>query len=193
MIDKCRSCLSLFNKDWVFEGAGSIVITETNPTGMGEAVFKSDTPCIVMKAQEQSPLLWALAQRKCADGAFFSFDKGEAHLHIVELKSKVTLATWAKVVQQFEGMFLTSLAAARLLEIYKPTRVTCYLAGTEDSITSESESASPTLLKAPVGKTRTFGGWESWNRGVVPLPLSFEAALVKGWKDAAGVADFGSI
>jgi hypothetical protein len=193
MIENCRLCLRFFNRDWVFETAGSIVITETNPTGMGTAVFKSDTACIIMKAQQQSPLLWALAQRKCADGAFFSFNKGEAHLHIVELKNKVTLGTWTKVVQQFEGMFLASLAAARLLEIHKPTRVTCYLAGSEDRVTNESQSASPALLKTPVGKTRTFGGRESWDKEVIPLPLSFEATLVKGWKNAAGVADFGSI
>ena len=193
MTDKCRSCLHLFNKDWVSEASGSIVITEANQAGTGEAVFKSDKPCITIKADRKAPLLWALAQRKCADGAFFSFDEGEAQQHIVELKSKVTLGTWAKVVAQFEGMFLASLAVARLLEIHKPVRVTCYLAGTQDRITSESQSASPALLKAPVGKTRTFGGLESWNREVVPLPLSFEAALVKGWKNAAGVADFGSV
>src|SRR6266446_5893653 len=106
MIENCRLCLNLFNNAWVFEVSGNIVFTETNPGGMGEAVFNSDTPCIIMKAPPKSPLLWALAQKKCADGAFFSFDKGEAHLHIVELKSKVTLAEWAKVLQQFEGMFL---------------------------------------------------------------------------------------
>jgi hypothetical protein len=193
MIETCRSCLDLFNPDWVSEVSGRIVIREPNPLGKGEAVFESDTPCIMIRAKEQAPLLWALAQRKCADGAFFSFDNGEAHLHIVELKSKVTLGTWAIVVQQFEGMFLASLAAARLLEIHKPSYVTCYLAGTEDSITSESQSASPALLKAPVGKSRTFGGWESWDKEVIALPLGFKAALVKGWKDAGGVADFGSV
>jgi hypothetical protein len=193
MIDRCRSCLHLFNKHWVSEASGSIVVTETASDGASQAVFKTDKPCVIVKADKNAPLLWALAQRKCADCAFFLFDKDGAHLHIVELKSKIRLATWALTLNQFQGMFLTALAVARLLQVHELVRVTCYLAGTEDRITNESESASPTLLKAPVGMTKTFGGHESWDKGVVELPLSFKAALVKGWKDAAGVADFGSV
>jgi hypothetical protein len=160
---------------------------------LGEAVFRSDTPCIIIKAAPQAPLLWALAQRSCADGAFLSFREGEVHLHIVELKSKITLGTWAKVVQQFEGMFLTALAVARLLELRELARVTCYLAGTVDAITDAPEGASLILSKAPVGKWRTFGHLEAWNKNQVPLPLAVEATLVKGWKNDAGVADFGPV
>jgi hypothetical protein len=193
MIDRCRSCLHLFNNHWVSEASGSIIVTEKEPSGASKALFKTDLPCVIVRSGRHPPLLWALTQRKCADGAFFLFDKGEAQLHIVELKSKVTLATWAKVVEQFEGMFLTALAIARLLQVHELVRVTCYLAGTEDCITNASLSATPTLLKAPVGMTKTFGGHESWAKEVVELPLSFKATLVKGWKDAAGVADFGFV
>jgi hypothetical protein len=189
MIEICRLCLKLFNKDWVSEASGRIVFAERSLTGKGKVVFKVDTSCIVIKPPKQRTI-WALAQQKCADGAFLSFCDGEAKLHIIELKSKVTLGTWAHVLEQFEGMFLTSLAVARLLQIQKPAHVICYLVGKEDCITNELNSATPTLLKAPVGSARTFGGQESWNKGVVPLPLAFQATLVKGWRGTTGVAHF---
>ncbi|HLK82254.1 MAG TPA: hypothetical protein VKT99_12280 [Xanthobacteraceae bacterium] len=169
---------------------------ETDPGGASEAIFKTDKPCIVVKADRQgrqAPLLWALAERKCADGAFFLFEKNEVHLHIVEIKSKITLGEWAKILKQFEGMFLTALAVARLLQVHELARVTCYVAGRTDSITNKSQSASPALLKTPVGMTKTLGGHEYWEKELVELPLSFRAPLVKGWKNSAGVVDFGSV
>jgi hypothetical protein len=172
---------------------GTIVIAETNPSGKGEAIFESVAPCIMINPDPKVPTLWALARRSCADGAFLSFLDGEVQLHIVELKSKITLGTWAKVIEQFEGMFLTALAVVRLMEIHELARVTCYLAGTVDAITDAPEGASLILSKAPVGKWRTFGHLEAWNKNQVPLPLAVEATLVKGWKNAIGVADFGSV
>jgi hypothetical protein len=192
MIESCRSCMHLFNDAWISEAAGDIIFTERNPSGLGEARFTSKHPSIVIKADKNAPLIWALAQRKCADGAFYSFDEAGAHLHLVELKGKVSLATWAHTVQQFEGMFLTSLAIGRLLDIQKPISVTCYLAAKEDRIASASQTA-PALIKAPVGKSRTFGEREAWDKEQVPLPLSFKAALVKGWQDTGGIAAFGDV
>ncbi len=193
MIENCRSCLHLFNNHWICEVFGTIVIAETNPSGKGEAIFESVAPCIMINPDPKVPTLWALARRSCADGAFLSFLDGEVQLHIVELKSKITLGTWAKVIEQFEGMFLTALAVVRLMEIHELARVTCYLAGTVDAITDAPEGASLILSKAPVGKWRTFGHLEAWNKNQVPLPLAVEATLVKGWKNAIGVADFGSV
>lgn len=192
MIESCRSCLHLFNANWISEKQGALKISEDNPTGKGEARFESAKPCILVKADKQAPLLWALSQRKCADGAIISFDEDGAHFHLIELKGKIKLSTWAYMLEQFEGMFLTSIAVARLLEIQRPIKVTCYTAGTEDRV-SQSQSASPTLLKAPVGKARTFGDWEAWNSALINLPYSIEAKLVKGWKDPNGIADFGVI
>jgi hypothetical protein len=181
------------NKDYVSEVDGSIVFVETKSSGASEAIFKTDKPCIIVKAHNQPPLLWALAQTKCADGAFFLFEKGQAYLHIVELKSKITRGTWSHMLHQFEGMFLAALAVARLLQVHEIARVTCYVAGKEDCMTNASRSASPILVKTPVGKKKTFGGQESWDKGIVDLPFSLKAPLVKGWKNAAGVADFGSV
>jgi hypothetical protein len=79
--------MHLFNNDLITETSGRIVFREKQTAA--EAHFDSSGPCIKIKAHDNAPLIWALAQRRCADGAFFSFDDSGAHLHIVELKSKI--------------------------------------------------------------------------------------------------------
>ena len=148
MIDNCRSYLSLFNAAWVCEEAGAISIDEKASDGAGSAIFSSKQACIVVRAESSSPLIWSLAQRKCADGALITFNKDGAHLHIVELKSKVTLKAWAHALQQFEGMYLTSLAISRLLKIFEVQSVTCYIAAKEYKLSDVvGASASPSLIK----------------------------------------------
>ncbi len=193
MIETCRKCLPHFNSHWVREELGTFSITETNPLGAGSATFQAEN-AIVIKADMSAPLLWSLAQRKCADGAFITFDEAGMHLHIVELKGKITPKTWAHVLMQFEGMYLTSLAVSRLLQISDLQSVTCYVAATEDAVSNPvEESASPTLLKGPVGKPKTFGGLEQWLQSSISLPFAAQAVLVKGWKDNTGSVDFGAV
>jgi hypothetical protein len=100
------------------------------------------------------------------------------------------MKTWAVVLEQFEGMFLTAIAVGRLLNIEKPVRITCYVAGTEDHVMSPSQT-SPILFKPLVGRAKTLGHWESWENEVVKLPLSFTAELVKGWQNPDGITSFG--
>jgi hypothetical protein len=194
MIESCRPHLELFNPDYVNEAAGAFSIIERDEQGKGSATFKSSNPILLIRSRKQSPQIWALKQRKCADGAFLTFDGKNPHLHIVELKGKITLSTWAYVIQQFEGMYLTALAVIRLLGIQTVDGVTCYLAAKEDSVSkAEEATAAPILMKAPVGEVRTFGGLEDWINGAVSLPFSVKADLVKGWKNSSGDVDFGSV
>lgn len=194
MIDSCRQYLELFNAFYVNEAIGTFSIVERNEAGKGAAKFNSTSYCIVIRTQEQSPQIWALKQRKCGDGAFLTFDRRGAHLHLVELKSRLSLGDWAHALQQFEGLYLTAIAVMRLLGLQAAASVTCYLAAREDRVTQTQEvTASPTLIKAPVGEVRTFGGRESWTNETVPLPFSTNAILIKGWRDATGDADFGAV
>lgn len=193
-MDACREHLCVFNPDWIKEAHGEIDIVERDPDGAGIARFHSASPCVLIRADKHAPLIWSLSQRKCADGAILSFDDVGAHLHIVELKSTVTLGTWAHAMQQLEGMYLAALAVSRLLQIDKLLSVTCYLAGAADKVTGASRlSASPSLFKTAVGKSTTFGGLESWTSEIVPLPFGVSATLKKQWKDGAGLANFGEL
>jgi len=194
MITACRSCLKHFNPVWVKEVAGEFSIVEKDAVGAATATFRSAGPCILIVADRQAPIIWALAQRKCADGAFLTFDELGAHLHIVEIKSRVTVSKWASIQHQMEGMYLSSVAVARLLSVQALGSVTCYLAGKEDAVTGARDvSASPTLLKTPVGKAKTFGGLEDWDKSEVQLPYGTKARLVRNWRGAGQVADFGAV
>jgi hypothetical protein len=202
MIDKCKACLCLFNREYVSEITGSIVVTEVDPQGVGTAVFTTDKHCILIKPKHNIVPIWSLSRRNCADGAFFLFDsdKNEVRLHIVELKSIVRFKDWIKALGQIEGMFLVALAVGRLLHMHEVPRVTCYLVLKEDRIRgSELETPSPILLKGQVGGTATFGRKESWDKEVIELPRSanvpyaVSATLVKGWKNDTGIVDFGMV
>lgn len=193
-MENCRQHMCFFNPAWILEATGDVEIVERDPDGAGVARFHTSSSCILIRADKHAPLIWSLSQRKCADGAILSFSEEGAHLHLVELKSTVNLSTWAHALHQLEGMYLAALAVSKLLQIDKLVSVTCYLAGATDKVTGASQtSASPALLKTPVGKSTTFGGLEAWISEIVPLPFGVNATLKKQWKDGAGLANFGPI
>lgn len=192
MLSDCRTFLCLFNTSYVWEEKQKIEIIETKESGKGKAVFKLKAPAIVLKAHDQPPLIWSLKVKNCADGAFVTFDEDGAHLHIVELKSKLTQSTWSKAAVQFEGMFLTSLATARLLKISNFKSVTCYIAFTQDKMAAVT-TANPTLLKTLVGRPEGLGAGVAWDRGEMKLPFEVEAKIVKSQRDLHGDSDFGFV
>jgi hypothetical protein len=191
MIESCRHNFCHFNADWVKEVSGYFYIIEKKEAGKSKASFQSEKPCIMIKAQDNSPLLWSLKQRKCAEGAIVSFNDDGAHLHLVELKGNVGLETWRHVLHQFEGMYLTSLAVLKLLEIDHVESVTCYIGAKADKISqSPLGSSSPALLKVIVGGDKTLGGREEWLKESIELPFRRTAKLIKGWKDNDGNVEF---
>ncbi|ESY03910.1 hypothetical protein X753_21795 [Mesorhizobium sp. LNJC399B00] len=192
MIDICRERLCHFNNAYVHELKDTCDITETSPGGEGTARFSSKSPIIRIKSSKQPPLLWSLKQRKCADGAFLTFVDNEVWLHIVELKSGLSLSDWAHAKKQFEGMYLTAVAVAGLLCESNVAHVTCYIAYTSDNLAA-TRGASPTLLKTLVGSTKTLGGWEEWTNGEISLPFNVTASVVKGKRAKGGDVDFGAV
>lgn len=196
MIETCRQFLSYFNPVFVQEvPAGIVEIIEANPSGAGTARFTLLGPAVKIVAKEAGPLLWALASGRCADGALITFDEhGDPHLHLVELKSKLTPKAWAHVRTQYDGMLFAAMSVARLLGLPNPKSVRCYVLFSQDAITTNpAQSSSPTLLKTTVGGTSTIGGLEDWMNSLVQLPYSLQAVLYKSVKDNAMIGDFGAV
>jgi len=193
MIEECRNNLSLLNHDWVYEAQNEIVIKETAEGGEGTAKFLTNSPSIVIKADDHAPLIWSLKQAKCADGAIVTFgNEGGPKYHLVELKSKLTVKAWVKALSQFEGMFLTTIATCSLLMKEAAVEVVCYIVFSEDAL-SNVQSTAPILAKTLVGSTSSIGHLEAWAKEVVDLPYAMQAKLMKSAKNADGVADFGTI
>jgi hypothetical protein len=165
---------------------------EKNVAGAGKAVFSSSAPCVVMRATNQAPLLWALDNRKCAEGAFVTFDDAGCRLHIVEMKSKLTQGTWAKVLLQFNGMYLSALATARILGIESFTSVTCYIAYTEDAM-DPKKSPDMIFIKPFVGAPNPVARATEWEKEQCLLPLDQAATIRKAQRDVNKDANFGVV
>lgn len=167
-------------------------LEELSTSGAGQAYFSAPGGCIVLKAGRAGPLLWSLKNRKIAEGAILTEDTSGYHLHLLEMKSKLTQGEWAKAILQFEGMHLAALAAIRLLGVSEVTSVTCYIAYKDDAM-SASESADLILMKTFVGKPNPIGGVDSWTTESLELPLNGAAKIVKGQRDVNNNVDFGQI
>ncbi|MCW2272696.1 hypothetical protein GJ654_01220 [Rhodoblastus acidophilus] len=194
IIDDCRSALEHFNSDFVYftEPAARFFIEEKSCSGAGRAYFSHTAACIMLKATNKAPMVWALSNRSCAEGAFVSFDESGFHLHIIEMKSKLTYNEWIKALKQLSGMYLTAIATARILGIYSFNSIRCYIAFKEDAITPNRD-ADPVLLKTFVGTENIASGVDQWSSGMIRLPLSAKAFLKKGQRDGNNDIDFGFV
>lgn len=195
MIDGCKAALCHFAPEYVYfvKDNTSFYIEEKKAGGEGKAHFSSAAPCLMIRAKDQAPLVWAFRNRQCAEGAFLSFDAdGECRLHILEMKSKLTQGEWAKVMRQLSGMYLSALATCRLLGILEFKSVTCYVAFKEDAM-SPAKSADMIFMKTFVGMENPIGGADEWQNEKMELPFATTAEIRKGQRDASHHVDFGAI
>jgi hypothetical protein len=186
MIEACRKGLAHFAQEYVYliEGQNSFFIEEMRPLGAGKAFFSASSPFLVIKAKDNTPPVWAFKNRKCADGAFLTFDSDGCHLHILEMKSRLTQGEWAKAMLQLSGMYLTALASCRLLGVFEFKSVTCYIAFKEDAMSS-NESADMIFMKTLVGQENPLGGVNEWTSNKIELPFRTMALIQKGQRDGA--------
>lgn len=193
-MDECLPLLDHFAREHVHivEDHGSFYIEEKAAGGEGKTYFSTNAPCLLIKAKPPGPLLWSLKNRKISEGSIVTKDERGYHLHILEMKSKLTQGEWAKVLLQFEGMLLTTLAVVRILGILEFSTVTCYIAYKEDAMGTRG-SADLILLKTFVGMPNPISGSEEWTKEQVELPMTGAAQIRKAVRDGANDADFGLI
>lgn len=182
------------SSDYVFVADPNTVffLEETDDAGKGKTFFQSESNVIVLKAHHNPPLVWALKNRKCSEGAIITFNDDGCHLHILEMKSRLDPIEWKKAILQYEGMLLASIAIGKLLSIDRFSSVTCYIALKRDLLT-EGVSADPVLLKTFVGKDNPLAGLREWFLEEIPLPFGIVGRLRKAVRDADNNADFGQI
>lgn len=75
-----------------------------------------------MRASNDAPLLWSFKNRSCAEAAFVvaADETSMASLYIVEMKSKLNLSRFCKVIAQWRGMYLSSLAVLGAMRTSEP-------------------------------------------------------------------------
>jgi len=193
-MDECLPLLKLFNVEHVYspEDCTRFFLEEKRAGGEGKTFFASARPCIVIKAGSTGPLLWSLKNGKISEGAILTQDESGYHLHILEMKSKLTQGEWAKVMLQFEGMHLTSMAVTRLLGVTEIKTVTCYITFKQNAMDA-SKSADMILMKTFVGMPNIIGSGDAWESETIELPLTGIAGIKKASRDSDNNADFGFI
>ena len=184
-----RVRLTYFNRDYVSERIGRVTIGERNPAGAGSITFDISRECIEVLAKPSTHHFFWLSEQSCADGAFILFEGDDfVHLHIVEIKSKLTHKGWLTVRKQFSGMFLNSMALCGVIGLPEFKTVTCYIAYATENISSLT-TASPVLLKGRLGLSATPFLLEDWVSGRVDAAWASAVPLVKLQRDAAGNAN----
>lgn len=182
MIEKFEKSFEHFNSSYISLLDGFVQISEKKEEGQGTVTFEIPGKALLIKAKDQAPLIWALKNGKCAEGAFLTYEENQYHLHIVELKRTVRLSNWKNIINQFEGMFLSSIALLRLIDILSVDKITCYIAYNNDKFYTD-KSPQPALLKTHVGMKNPLSGLNEWEKCHVELPLAFNASIKKIERD----------
>lgn len=158
---------------------GTVRIEENFGQRSAGISFDIDVDALVLRHRDnQPPLKWCL-KKKCADAAIILQKDDVLELHIIELKSKLTLAEWKRAREQFEGMALNAFAMIGALEGRSPDRLICHISFSVDAIT-RSTITDPVLLKFPVGSLKGLGGLEDWEDQLLDI-LGRKGVELRKW------------
>lgn len=161
---------------------GTAVIKETNGDQVSILKLTVSKPYILFNhLDDQPPLKWA-RNKKCADAALIVESEGGVDIHIVELKSKLTVGEWSKARLQFEGMIFNARALVSVIEVQNVKSITCHISYVRDAI-NPSETDDPVLLKLPLGELGGLGGAGDWFSGRVRIDGLPEMNLFKWQRD----------
>lgn len=174
---------------YVIPSEGDIIIEEKQEAGRGLCKFRSREEVLVIKAKNKAPLIWALKNKKCAEGAFLTKNDAGLTLHIVEMKSRLDLKEFSKVVEQFKGMYYSSISVLALCDLNEITNVNLYVAFKRDLM---NQLEQPIFNKILVGGGDILPIKKIWNTNQVPLTQRVVGNLVKGQRVGDDV-DFGYV
>ena len=183
----------LFNQDFITmfnSPSNKFYFEETKKDGQGKCFFETQAPTIKIKAKDQAPIIWALKNKKCAEGAFAKISQnGQTSLHILEKKSGLGKEEFLKVLEQFKGMYLSALSVMSLLNLEQPKEIFVYIAYNVDKINNPNLNPNnPAASKAMPGSPERA----IWHHEIVKLHYGLKAKLVKGQR-ANGDYDFGVV
>lgn len=132
------------------------------------------------------PITWT-SEKKCADAAIVEFDPKGLKLHIIEMKSALTVEEWMSARRQCYGMFVNSLALRGLFDFDAYKSITVYIAYKSDRV-SKPSGVNSVLLKTPVGGTHSFARVEEWRSKEFELADGLIVPIIGIQRDAAGDA-----
>lgn len=176
-------------KDFWIDGVAEVnpvplEVTEQDHKGSGTVTFNGARNVLFITGQSiNTP--W-LKSGQNADGLFLDYQSGSIRLHLVELKSKLTLAKFEKAITQLQWSFVKVRAVISTLGVSKIDNHICYIAYSDDCIASQLLS-NPVAYKSALG-SKARGALISYHKNEVILPYGNVARLEKIQRDAHGNA-----
>lgn len=176
--------LDYFNPHYIYEMEEntrfSIEEKNSQNNGQGKSYFQSLNKSIIIQTKDNTEKIWCLKNKKCAEAAFITIDSaGNCTLNLVEMKSTLTQAEFSKVIAQFEGMYLVSIAIMSILKLGYPSKIKAFIAYKEERLSSPYELSNPySMNKQLVGKKSPM--LDIWNSECFNLPHNVSATLIKG-------------
>lgn len=154
----------MYNKDYCYliDSNEKIIVLESDDQGKGECEFFSKTPIVMIKAKDKNSAIWALKDQKCAEAAFIEINASGLVLHIVEMKSKLTIRVFIHACKQIEGMYFASLGVISSLKLDLPVKVISYIAykQLDNNLSKEMPSVlTKHLIGTPEMTTKEMSYW----------------------------------
>ena len=182
MVNKMQNLLNLFDKNFVYihqNNQGKFSIIEKKDGGKGICNFQSDNNVLIIKAKDQGTPLWALKNKKCAEGAFAILDNNNQviSLHIIEMKSSLTYDEFSKVIEQLKGMYLMAYSVLSILKLDIPKEIKTYVAYKSETVQIKSNPNPKRIPKKSIGIKDSI--LESWEVEKIELAHNNIAKLIK--------------
>ncbi|MCG5516382.1 MULTISPECIES: hypothetical protein [unclassified Ectothiorhodospira] len=158
-----------------FERGQTVHVIEKSQDGAGTATFLSPAKNQLLRFNlSEVNRLRFIKQRRVADGVLveLSNDGLPLRLHLIELKSGLTLSDWNKVKQQLLGALHNAHALMGLLGLPMPDQIECHTCYRRDRI-SPQDSAHPVLFKPGVGTRIEDHPAYDWINGYCELSSDF--------------------
>jgi hypothetical protein len=154
MVDELTpEMLAQLDKNLAFAHNQLIELVELNDDGLGRGAgtvtFNVKVPCLCVRLPRNVPIKW-LSEKKCADYAILEFSPIGINLHLVELKSKMTVGVWNHCKQQFTGALHNARAIGGVLQLPTFLAVRLHVAYSTDAI-SPQRTTAPSSLKNGLG------------------------------------------
>jgi hypothetical protein len=144
-----RKILERIKVEYIAQSETKLDVAEAEEGGKGRVTFSLSSSCIRVRLPRQ-PIKWLRNQRS-ADAIIIQ-TRGEAvHLHLIELKSKMSASEWLKTKEQSDGAYLNALAIGALWKLPDFASVNLHVAYREDRLRSADVTA-PSVLKRGLGE-----------------------------------------
>lgn len=170
--------------------SGAIVIRETEQGGKCAVHFRTPRAAFGIRLTGNSETICWLRHGRRPDGIIVEIDQEKTILHIIELKSDLSLSEWQKTMEQIESGLINGLALTHVLGLAPPSRTTAQVSFIQDNVIPKNTD-QPLRMKKQMGAVSGKPDWLIWNEREMITQDGHRIQIypVPRLRDADGVCD----